>query len=103
MDRPCLGVHWGWSRDISSVARLPARANPHEGNFRKLTRFSRYFSAAGADVAQRQEAQIVQSCNTLDDFLPGFGPLSLCRLALTHSRCPSDRVSLRPFSRHSSW
>ncbi len=28
---------------------------------------------------------------------------SACRFALTHSRCPSDRVSLRPFSRHSSW
>ena len=26
---------------------------------------------------QRQETQIVQSCMTLEDFLPGFGPLAL--------------------------
>ena len=32
-------------------------------------------------MAQRQEAQIVQSCMTLAGFLPGFGPLSLCRSA----------------------
>ena len=29
-------------------------------------------------MASRQEGQIVQSCRTLDDFLPGFGPPVLC-------------------------
>ena len=35
-------------------------------------RFPRYFSLAGLDTPHRQETQIVQSCMTLDDFLPGF-------------------------------
>jgi len=37
-----------------------------------LKRFPRFFWTAGADAVQRQEAQIVQSCNTLDDSLPGL-------------------------------
>ena len=36
-------------------------------------RFSRFRGAVQQGPAQRQKAQIVQSCNTLDDFLPGFG------------------------------
>jgi len=33
----------------------------------------RYRDTVQPGPAQRQKAQIVQSCNTLDDFLPGFG------------------------------
>ena len=66
-------------------------------------RLSRFRGAVQQGPVHRQEAQIVQSCNTLDGFLPGFGPLSACRFARRQSRCPSDRVSLRPLSRHSIW
>ncbi len=95
-------------------------------------RLSRCRDMIESVTAQRQETQIVQFCMTLDDFLPGFTPpvirrpkvsgsgsasalpagswtakpaatSSACLLALTQSRCFSDRVSLRPFSRHSIW
>ena len=39
---------------------------------RHLTRFSRHFSTTGPARPRRQEAQIVQSCMNLDDFLPEF-------------------------------
>ena len=42
------------------------------------TRFSRFYSTIQQGPVQRQETQIVQSCITLDDFLPGFGPPVLC-------------------------
>ena len=35
-------------------------------------RFSRFRGTVQQGPVQRQETQIVQSCNTLDDFLPGF-------------------------------
>ena len=34
-------------------------------------RFSRFGDSVQQDPVQRQEAQIVRSCMTLDDFLPG--------------------------------
>ena len=43
-------------------------------NARHLNRFSRYLSTTGPITASRQERPIVQSCKTLDDFLPGFTP-----------------------------
>ena len=36
-------------------------------------RFSRFRGTVQQGPVNRQEAQIVQSCKTLDDFLPGFG------------------------------
>ena len=46
-------------------------------------RFSRYRGTVQQGPAQRQETQIVQSCKTLDDFLPGFRLLPV-RWANTH-------------------
>ena len=43
-------------------------------NARHLNRFSRYLSTTGPITVSRQERQIVQSCKTLDDSLPGFTP-----------------------------
>ena len=42
-------------------------------------RFSGHVRKAEPDRSQRQETQIVQSCMTLDDFLPGFRPQVICR------------------------
>jgi len=39
-----------------------------------LLRFSRFGGSIQQGPVQRQEAQIVQPCNQLDDFLPGFVP-----------------------------
>ena len=41
-------------------------------NARHLTRFPRHFSTTEPARRRRQEAQIVQACMNLDDFLPGF-------------------------------
>ena len=38
-------------------------------------RFSRFRGTVQQGPVQQQETQIVQSCKTLRDFLPGFRPL----------------------------
>ena len=40
--------------------------------------FSRSHGTVKEDSAQRQETQIVQSCTTLEDFLPGFAGPATC-------------------------
>ena len=44
------------------------------------TRFSRLRGTVQQDPVQRQKTQIVQSCNTLDDFLPGFAARATCNV-----------------------
>ncbi len=52
------------AREVDGGGRSPAI----------LVRFSRFRSTVQQDPVQRQETQIVQSCMTLDDFLPRFRP-----------------------------
>ena len=40
----------------------------------RWAQFSRFRGTIQQGPVKRQETQIVQSCNTLDDFLPGFRP-----------------------------
>ena len=61
----------------------------------KRSRFSRHQATAESDSLEQQEWQIVQPLLNLRGPLPGYGPPTL--------RCPSDRVTLRPVSRHSIW
>ena len=51
--------------------------------FPQIEAVSRCFWTTGAGAVQGQKAQIVQSCKTLDDFLPGFW-LPPVRWANTH-------------------
>ena len=51
----------GWSVAIPPWLRHDSR---------DLRRSSRCFWTAGADAVKGQKTQIVQPCNTLDDFLP---------------------------------
>ena len=53
---------------------LPRRACGRLRASRQSRRFSRLRGTVQQGPVQRQETQIVQSCMTLDDFLPGFGP-----------------------------
>ena len=62
---------------------LPRRACGRLRASRQSGRFSRLRGTVQQGPVQRQETQIVQSCMTLDDFLPGFGPPVL-RWANTH-------------------
>ena len=62
---------------------LPRRACGRLRASRQSGHFSRLRGTVQQGPVQRQETQIVQSCMTLDDFLPGFGPPVL-RWANTH-------------------
>ena len=55
----------------TGTRRAPSTVPP---NVRHLTRFSRHSNTTGPVTASRQERQIVQSCETLYDFLLGFTP-----------------------------
>ena len=47
------------------------------------TRFPRFRGTVQQGPVQRQETQIVQSCNTLDDFLPSFAAQVTCHVYIT--------------------
>ena len=51
---------------------------------RHSTRFSRFSGTVQQGPVQPQETQIVQSCKTLDDFLPGFRPPAIRRRDVEH-------------------
>lgn len=62
---------------LASVATdLVTASKPADWIPANQVRFSRFRGSVQQDPVQWQEAQIVQSCKTLADFLPGFRPLS---------------------------
>ena len=70
-------------------------------------RFSRFRGTVQQGPVQRQETQIVQSCTTLDDFLPGFRPQAIRprnveHCALARGCCAPLRSPRKPPLRHRS-
>ena len=71
LDAPGTGF---WRAMARGTSRTPEKRIPPRESPAIQVRFSRFRGTIQQGPVQRQETQIVQSCNTLDDFLPGFLP-----------------------------
>ena len=57
-------------------------------------RLSRFRATIQQGPVQRQETRIVQSCKTLDDFLPGFRPWAFRLRSVEHCGLARGRCAL---------